>query len=423
MDIDMKRANNRLRLRLSAVESQLREIESPPPNRRLSDRLKEDRQRQLLKEQITIEEALELIVYPILTLPVELTSEIFFHCIEPVPSVRVAPMLLGRICREWRLIAYDDPRLWSSLSIAEPAWYRFGLEALIGDWVLRAGSVPLSFRMTLPSGRCAGSFFTRTCGCPSSRPVESHWEHLTRFHGDNFTVLECIQVLLRVTQLVRCEFESIVSSEAYPAAAVTRPERPRLTHLTLSSAVELSKAFRILDSLASPGLASLTVVVATSFSGNNSLLLSFLERTPTIESFSIRHVSGDIPSADFIPILDALPALTSLSVFFKSETVLFDILRRLYDPSTAFMPCINSLTFSASRTFCWKAEFNTIITDALASRSEPKSETARLATLDLDFPLARLDDKVTKQVSELKEKGMLIRLGPKPAVPLNSVEA
>ncbi|KAJ7648639.1 hypothetical protein DFH06DRAFT_1095428 [Mycena polygramma] len=411
----MKLANIRLRLRLSAVDSQLREIESPPPNRRLSERLKQDRERQLLKEKNTIEESLNLIIYPILTLPVELTSEIFLHCVpvEPVPSVRVAPMLLGRICQEWRQIAYGDPRLWSSLSIAEPAWYSFGLEALIQDWVLRAGSVPLFFSMTLPSGRCAASFFTRTCGCPSSRPVDSYWERLTCFHGDNFTVLECIQVLLRVTQLVRCEFKSIVSG-AHPAAALTCPARPHLTHLTLSSTVELSQVFRILDSFTSPGLTSLTVVAATGFSGNNSFLLSFLERTPTIQSFSIRHIFGDIPSAVFIPILDAMPALTSLSVFFKSEAVLFDILRRICDSSTTFMPRIQALTFSAFHTFIWKAEFNTIIIDALASRSEAKSETARLVNFDFDFPLAELDDKLTKQVSELKEKGMLIRLGAPP---------
>ncbi|KAJ7751691.1 hypothetical protein B0H16DRAFT_1225672, partial [Mycena metata] len=54
-------------------------------------------------------------VYPILTLPVELTAEIFVHCLpdDPVPpSGKVAPMLLGRICRKWRNIAKGTPRLW-----------------------------------------------------------------------------------------------------------------------------------------------------------------------------------------------------------------------------------------------------------------------------------------------------------------------
>ncbi|KAJ7108813.1 hypothetical protein C8R44DRAFT_636057 [Mycena epipterygia] len=42
------------------------------------------------------------IVYPILTIPPELTTEIFVHCLpgEPSePSPSVAPMLLGAVCR------------------------------------------------------------------------------------------------------------------------------------------------------------------------------------------------------------------------------------------------------------------------------------------------------------------------------------
>ncbi|KAJ7751712.1 hypothetical protein B0H16DRAFT_1211046, partial [Mycena metata] len=53
-------------------------------------------------------------VYPILTLPVEVTTEIFVHCLpeNPILSGKLAPLLLGRICRKWRDIAYGHPRLW-----------------------------------------------------------------------------------------------------------------------------------------------------------------------------------------------------------------------------------------------------------------------------------------------------------------------
>ncbi|KAJ7122296.1 hypothetical protein C8R44DRAFT_590585, partial [Mycena epipterygia] len=54
-------------------------------------------------------------IYPILTIPSELTSEIFLHCLpdEPVSaSASTAPMLLGMVCREWRFVAHGDPRLW-----------------------------------------------------------------------------------------------------------------------------------------------------------------------------------------------------------------------------------------------------------------------------------------------------------------------
>ncbi|KAJ6554425.1 hypothetical protein B0H19DRAFT_868891, partial [Mycena capillaripes] len=53
--------------------------------------------------------------YPILTLPTEITVEIFTHCLpdEPcVPRTDTAPLLLGRICRTWREISLATPELW-----------------------------------------------------------------------------------------------------------------------------------------------------------------------------------------------------------------------------------------------------------------------------------------------------------------------
>ncbi|KAJ6630351.1 hypothetical protein B0H10DRAFT_1649973, partial [Mycena sp. CBHHK59/15] len=56
-------------------------------------------------------------VYPILTLPLEITSEIFSHCLPPnilmvEPSTSAAPLLLTEICRTWRTIALSTPGLW-----------------------------------------------------------------------------------------------------------------------------------------------------------------------------------------------------------------------------------------------------------------------------------------------------------------------
>ncbi|KAJ7762607.1 hypothetical protein B0H16DRAFT_1263925, partial [Mycena metata] len=72
-------------------------------------------QRRLTEEKITIQRSLDSIVYPVLTLPVEITTEIFVRCLprySAYPSGNVAPMLLGRICRQWRNIACSTPRLW-----------------------------------------------------------------------------------------------------------------------------------------------------------------------------------------------------------------------------------------------------------------------------------------------------------------------
>ncbi|KAJ6554341.1 hypothetical protein B0H19DRAFT_1153231 [Mycena capillaripes] len=60
---------------------------------------------------------------PALTLPVEITSEIFLRCIDASASISLEdkpsnpldnpPILLTKICRDWRLIALSTPQLWS----------------------------------------------------------------------------------------------------------------------------------------------------------------------------------------------------------------------------------------------------------------------------------------------------------------------
>ncbi|KAJ7225049.1 hypothetical protein C8J57DRAFT_1019498, partial [Mycena rebaudengoi] len=60
--------------------------------------------------------------YPILTLPVEITSEIFSAYLPVYPecppmSGLFSPTLLGQICRKWRDIAFDTPSLWRAIKL------------------------------------------------------------------------------------------------------------------------------------------------------------------------------------------------------------------------------------------------------------------------------------------------------------------
>ncbi|KAF8214629.1 hypothetical protein K438DRAFT_2008873 [Mycena galopus ATCC 62051] len=61
---------------------------------------------------------------PVLTLPVEITSEIFLHCVspasippEPTSPLDNPPIILTKICRDWRLIALSMPQLWSDIRL------------------------------------------------------------------------------------------------------------------------------------------------------------------------------------------------------------------------------------------------------------------------------------------------------------------
>ncbi|TDL21655.1 hypothetical protein BD410DRAFT_286520 [Rickenella mellea] len=100
--------------------------------------------------------------YHINELPVELLVEIFLRCLPtctfPIPSRRDAPLLLGRICRTWRSVTLNTPRLWARITLVYRCWnpsvlddwprisrnfHRLGIH----EWLRRSGNSPLSFKM------------------------------------------------------------------------------------------------------------------------------------------------------------------------------------------------------------------------------------------------------------------------------------
>ncbi|KAJ7762640.1 hypothetical protein B0H16DRAFT_1311834 [Mycena metata] len=76
-----------------------------------------------LTDRATVQEALDTIVYPVLTLPVEITSEIF--CWTVLHPGRVPPtwiplhqhFVLGQICRVWCQIVLSTPKLWNTITL------------------------------------------------------------------------------------------------------------------------------------------------------------------------------------------------------------------------------------------------------------------------------------------------------------------
>ncbi|KAF7354695.1 F-box domain-containing protein [Mycena sanguinolenta] len=129
-------------------------------NQRLRDRLEDIKaQIALLRaEKEMIEEKLHSIKYPVLSLPFELTSEIFFHCLPDLqhadPIFDVSPVrlpaavLLTQICRTWRAVALKTPRIWAIFRIDVEAWPPddCSRDALrLGQWAERSGVSPLSF--------------------------------------------------------------------------------------------------------------------------------------------------------------------------------------------------------------------------------------------------------------------------------------
>ncbi|KAJ7872061.1 hypothetical protein B0H13DRAFT_1490766, partial [Mycena leptocephala] len=67
----------------------------------------------LQSDRNLVQHQIDSIVYPILTLPLDVTLEILGYC-NSSDRLRVywSPTVLLRICRKWRDIALGNPTLW-----------------------------------------------------------------------------------------------------------------------------------------------------------------------------------------------------------------------------------------------------------------------------------------------------------------------
>jgi hypothetical protein len=87
-------------------------------------------------------------------MPQDVLSEIFSSCLPSEHNALIdpaeAPLLLGRICRHWRDVAYSTSMLWSSMHIPcldylhAPPTMISGLERTVEAWVERSSTCPLS---------------------------------------------------------------------------------------------------------------------------------------------------------------------------------------------------------------------------------------------------------------------------------------
>ncbi|KAF7349481.1 F-box domain-containing protein [Mycena sanguinolenta] len=106
---------------------------------------------ELKQQRSAILSELNIVAYPVLTLPPEITAEIFKWCIDTGLrlSPSVAPLLLTRICRDWRALAFSTPALWDTISEID-----FGAHprahAVVKTWFSHAGTRPLSLGIICP---------------------------------------------------------------------------------------------------------------------------------------------------------------------------------------------------------------------------------------------------------------------------------
>ncbi|KAJ7108421.1 hypothetical protein C8R43DRAFT_1080050 [Mycena crocata] len=111
--------------------------------------------RDLQTQRKVIQDRLDAYKYPVLTLPNEITSEIFLRLVPPYPSCPpvkrgLSPILLTHICRTWRNIALASPALWRAIRVVVRHVAPEKIETqtkLIDMWLNRSGSCSLSIQL------------------------------------------------------------------------------------------------------------------------------------------------------------------------------------------------------------------------------------------------------------------------------------
>ncbi|KAF9481469.1 hypothetical protein BDN70DRAFT_528655 [Pholiota conissans] len=146
-------------------------------------------QRTRLHETVSAHEAL---VSPLRRLPPEILQIIFVWCLSQnrnaVMHASEAPVLLGRICSEWRRISLATPELWASLHIVPPnvnfsnpasSTARFERKRdLVSMWLDRSGACPLSISLVWFAGDSEEEI--KLCGTLLEIlvPLRRRWKHL-----------------------------------------------------------------------------------------------------------------------------------------------------------------------------------------------------------------------------------------------------
>ncbi|KAJ7833282.1 hypothetical protein B0H13DRAFT_2288921 [Mycena leptocephala] len=102
----------------------------------------------LRAEKTLVQEWLNSYKYPVLALPNEIISEIFFHFLPyhplcpPLTGI-LSPTTLTQICRHWREVALATPALWRAIQLSADDIV-FGRDNIADIWLARSRSLPLS---------------------------------------------------------------------------------------------------------------------------------------------------------------------------------------------------------------------------------------------------------------------------------------
>ncbi|KAJ7444048.1 hypothetical protein FB451DRAFT_1568526 [Mycena latifolia] len=282
------------------------------------ERLEKDIER-LEKEGKAFEATLSLVVYPVLTLPIEITSRIFVHCLPThgrvEPSRYAAPLVLAQICHHWRDIAVSTCALWSSMYIRQlglgwPAGMH-SHASMIQTWLLRAKGHPISL------GINPGIFTTDRVSRVMADTLVSL---IPSFSGQ----IRRLDLHLWPDQLDRLRQLHL--------------SLPNLHHLEIAHSsdeelrqiLEHAPSIRVLRLLGNNPSVNFSLPLLTHLEINADIsketFLAILENFPALShfKFALAKADSDLISDESIPI--ALPHLSSLALSSSSDCAALNLL-------------------------------------------------------------------------------------------------
>lgn len=415
---------------------------------------------------------------PVLTIPPEITAHIFTYCLTDftsAPDIDTAPLLLGRVCSDWRHIAWPSPELWTSLKVDR----RDIPVALVETWLSRAQGLPLALELVVPDSEWDGTeviavferYSQTWCEITLDLPVEQlylfgsdlalpmlerltirsevlpeegvvldhpfrnasalrrltldrpillpslPWAHITSFTSESgdLSPETFLTILQHIPNIVNCSVVIYNQNESDRLPDVA-PQLVFLTSLSLESLIP--DALDIFDHISVPALRVLNFS-SILFSGR--VLVQHLQRILSNPDFQLHELSiridGDKPKEeDFIQLLEAQPTLEKFELVEGSLDLLIAICRRLSDGSP-LLPRLSSLTASphiypASEITTTFPVMLDALVDALSARWVADSESfARIQDCGLSWSGQRTDDLDNIVAAFLPRQAELVALG------------
>ncbi|KAJ7448354.1 hypothetical protein FB451DRAFT_1567279 [Mycena latifolia] len=271
--------------------------------------------------------SLDSIIYPVLTLPPEITSEIFLQYVTTFNS----PLPLAGVCRAWRAIALSTPRLWTGFCLGPhrpDGWPPEPLYQLLQCWYSRAGSLPLTLRLRL---RRSGS--------------QDVLLSILAQYSSQWTALD-------IKSHVPIPFPSANTGTPYSSLEILKLD----VHRWADDDPTCITAFLNASRLRKVRLPNLTIAqISLPWSQLTSLDLwgqsleecfDILAQTPNLENLTLASTWSEEP--ELIPL--TLPLLRSLSLMHNPDLELFDLFTlpalerlELYEISTHGAAAVRSL--------------------------------------------------------------------------------